>query len=105
MKKLKKGDEVIVIAGKDKGKRGRILSFAGGKVVVENVNLVKKNVKADPNSNKPGGVIDKSMPLDSSNVQLFDASTGKGSRVGIRLVDGERVRYFKKSDQLIDIKK
>ena len=105
MNKLKKGDEVIVIAGKDKGKRGKVLSFIdnGDKVVVDGINIAKKHVKANPNTGERGGIVDKSMPIHRSNVMVYDATKKKGSRVGIKtLKDGERVRYLKASDQVVD---
>jgi large subunit ribosomal protein L24 len=105
MKKLRKGDDVIVIAGKDKGKRGSILALKdkGKKVLVSGVNLAKKHVKANPNSGERGGIVPKEMPLDRSNVMAFDPTSKKASRVGIRtLKDGELVRYYKSSDQLIE---
>jgi large subunit ribosomal protein L24 len=107
MKKLKKGDDVIVIAGKDKGKRGLVLAILDGgkKVTVDGINLAKKSVKADPNKGERGGIVDKIMPIDASNVALYDPTEKKGSRVGIRVLeDGQRVRYFKASDQLVDVK-
>lgn len=107
MKKIKKGDEVIVIAGKDKGKRGVVLSVVqqGAKVLVEGVNLAKKHVKANPNAGETGGIVTKVMPLHRSNVMIYDEGKQKRSRVGIRtLKDGQRVRYFKASDQVIDVK-
>jgi large subunit ribosomal protein L24 len=107
MKKIKKGDQVIVIAGKDKGKKGVILSIlkGGEKVMVEGVNIAKKHVKANPRAGIEGGIVPKTMPIDRSNVMLYDPVAQKGSRVGIRtLADGQRVRYFKASDQVIDVK-
>ena len=108
MKKIKKGDEVIAITGKDKGKRGQVLTvLKGGKqLLVEGINLVKKHVKPNPNTKETGGVVDKTMPIDASNVMLYDPNSNKGSRVGIRVLnDGQRVRYFKSSDQLVDVVK
>jgi len=104
MNKIKKGDMVIVIAGKDKGKKGTVQSvIAGGdSLIVEGINLAKKAVKANPNTGDRGGIVDKTMPIHSSNVMVFDPTTQKGSRVGIRtLKDGQRVRYFKGSDELV----
>ena len=106
MNKIRKGDEVIVIAGRDKGKRGTVTSVLGkgAKLLVDGINTVKKHVKANPNTNDRGGIVIKSMPLDSSNVMLFDTSTQKGSRVGIRiLADGSKVRYFKSTDEVVDV--
>jgi large subunit ribosomal protein L24 len=108
MNKIKKGDEVIVIAGKDKGKRGPILSIVdrGEKVLVEGVNVVKKHTKGNPNSGQAGGIVSKTMPIHRSNVMVYDPTKQKGSRVGIRtLKDGQRTRYFKASDQLVDVNK
>jgi len=105
MKKIRKGDEVIVIAGKDKGKKGSVQAILkqGRALLIEGINLVKKHVKANPNAGEAGGIISKTMPIQASNVMLYDASTGKGSRVGIRILeDGRKVRYFKSSDQVID---
>ncbi|MFZ2315486.1 MAG: 50S ribosomal protein L24 [Gammaproteobacteria bacterium] len=107
MNKFKKGDEIIVIAGKDKGKRGVILSVVDGgeKFLVENINVVKKHVKANPNAGEQGGIISKSMPIHRSNVMVYDATANKGSRVGIRVLkDGQRARFLKASDQLVDVK-
>ena len=107
MMKIKKGDEVIVVAGKDKGKKGLVLTVLdkGKKLLVEGINIAKKHVKGNPNAGEQGGIISKTMPIDRSNVMVFDPTAGKGSRVGIRVLkDGERVRYFKASDQLIDVK-
>jgi large subunit ribosomal protein L24 len=107
MNKIKKGDEVIVITGKDKGKRGTVLSLvdAGERLLVEGINMVKKHVKGNPNEGKQGGIVSKSMPIHRSNVMVYDQTTQKGSRVGIReLKDGKLVRFLKSSDQLVDVK-
>lgn len=107
MNKIKKGDEIIVIAGKDKGKKGTVLSLVGDgkKVLVDGINIAKKHVKGNPNSGERGGIIDRPMPIARSNVMVYDAGSKKGSRVGVRILeDGQRVRYFKGSDQLVDIK-
>ena len=106
MNKLKKGDEVIVIAGKDKGRKGQILAVLaqGKKLLIEGINSVKKHVKANPNTGDKGGVIIKTQPLDRSNVMLYDSSTAKGSRVGIRtLEDGRKVRYYKSTNEVVDV--
>ena len=108
MNKLKKGDEVIIIAGKDKGKRGTVLSVieGGKKLLVDGVNLAKKNIKANPNTGERGGIIDKAMPIHRSNVMVYDPTKQKGSRVGVRVLkDGQRVRFLKASDQLVEVKK
>ena len=104
MRKIKKGDEVIVISGKDKGKRGSVLSVADDRVLVENCNIAKKHVKPNPNVGETGGILDKEMPLHISNIALFNPATGKADRVGIKtLKDGSRVRYFKSNDEVVDI--
>src|SRR5579862_8945330 len=98
MEKLRKGDEVIVIAGRDKGRKGLINSVLekGERFLVEGVNLVKKTEKADPNKGKQGGIVTKSAPIHRSNVMLVNPGTQKGDRVGIRVLDdGRKVRYFK----------
>lgn len=105
MKRIKKGDEIIVIAGKDKGRRGAVLHVLdNGKVLVENVNVVKKHQKPNPNVGIQGGIIEKEMPLQASNVMLFNPITNKGDRVGIKtLEDGRRVRIFKSNNEVVDI--
>ncbi|WP_244815019.1 50S ribosomal protein L24 [Caballeronia sp. Lep1P3] len=94
MNKIRKGDEVIVITGKDKGKRGTVLVVDGERVTVEGINLVKKHVKPNPMKGTTGGVEAKTMPLHISNVALVDAN-GKASRVGIKVEDGKKVRFLK----------
>jgi len=104
MNKIKKGDMVIAIAGKDKGKKGAVLSVleGGDYLMVEGINVVKKAVKANPSTGERGGFADKTMRIHASNVMSFDPTTQKGSRVGIRtLKDGERVRFYKGSGELV----
>ncbi len=104
MKKIKAGDDVIAIAGKDKGKRGKVLAvlMGGKKVLVEGLNMVTKCVKANPETNEEGGFRQKATPIDRSNVMLYDGSKNKRARVGIRVAeDGKSVRYFKGSNELI----
>ena len=105
MNKIKKGDQVIVIAGKDKGRQGTVTKvYDDGRVLVENVNIVKKAQKPNPNAGVTGGIIDKEMPLDRSNVMLFNPATGKGDRIGIKtLEDNTKVRYFKSNGEVVDI--
>lgn len=105
MQRIKQGDEVIVIAGKDKGRRGTVLSvLESGRVLVEGINMVKKHQKPNPNAGIQGGIIDKEMPLHASNVMLFNPNTEKGDRVGVRrLEDGRKVRYFKSNNEVVDI--
>jgi len=105
MNKLKKGDEVIVIAGKDKGKRGTVTEvlLQGAKLLIDGINNVKKHVKANPNADERGGIIMKNLPIVGSNVMLYNPATEKGSRVGIRLLDdGRKVRYFKSTGEVVD---
>jgi len=105
MQKLKKGDEVIVTAGKDKGRRGTIQQLLdNGKVLVEGVNMVKKHAKPNPMKGEQGGIVNKEMPLDRSNIMLFNPATDKGDRVGIKtLDDGKKVRYFKSNNEVVDV--
>lgn len=99
MNKIRKGDDVIVIAGRDKGKRGRVLLRADeSHVVVEGVNLVKKHAKPNPMKGTTGGVIDKTMPIHQSNIAIYNPASGKADRVGVKLLaDGKRVRVYKSS--------
>ncbi|WP_304308885.1 50S ribosomal protein L24 [Pseudacidovorax intermedius] len=102
MNKIRKGDKIIVIAGRDKGKQGIVSLRAGEEhVVVEGVNLVKKHAKPNPMKGTTGGIVEKAMPIHQSNVAIFNAATGKADRVGIKLVDGKRVRVFKSSGEEI----
>ena len=105
MRKIKKSDDVIVTAGKDKGKRGSVLRVTDDdRVVVEGCNMVKKHVKPNPNTGESGGIVDKEMPLHISNVALFNPATGKGDRVGVKtLEDGRKVRYFKSNNEVVDL--
>ena len=93
MNKIRKGDQVIVLTGKDKAKRGTVLAVDGDKLVVEGVNVAKKHVKPNPMKGTQGGVVDKTMPIHVSNVALVDAN-GKPSRVGIKVDDGKKVRFL-----------
>ena len=103
MNKIRKGDDVIVIAGKDKGKRGTVLRMLEDKVLVEGANKVKKHQKPNPLKGTTGGIVEKEMPLDMSNVALFNPATKKADRGGIKeLEDGRRVRFFKSNGEMID---
>ena len=103
MNRLKIGDEVIVIAGKDKGRRGTINRVLETKVIVADINVVKKHQKGNPNAGVPGGIVDKEMPIDQSNVMIYNSATGKGDRVGFKtLEDGRKVRYFKSNNEIVD---
>ena len=99
MNKIRKGDEVIVLAGRDKGKRGKVsLRADDSHVLVEGVNMVKKHTKPNPLKGTVGGIVEKAMPIHQSNVAIFNSATGKADRVGIKLLaDGKRVRVFKSS--------
>ena len=105
MNKIRKGDKVIVRTGKDKGRRGTVLQiFDDGRVLVEGVNLVKKHTKPNPNIGEQGGILDKAMPLDVSNVLVFNPKSKKGERIGFRVADdGSRVRVFRGTDDVVDI--
>ena len=105
MNKIRKGDEVVVITGKDKGRRGTVLNvFADDRVLVEGINVAKKHQKGNPNQGVQGGIVDKEMPIAISNVMLFNPKTKKGDRVGIRsLDDGKKVRFFKSNGEVVDI--
>jgi large subunit ribosomal protein L24 len=105
MRRIRKGDEVVVIAGKDKGKRGSITRLMpDGRVVIADVNMVKRHTKPNPARGVPGGIIEKEMPIDASNVMLYNPQTGKGDRVGYKtLGDGRKVRYFKSTNEVVDI--
>lgn len=105
MEKIRKGDEVIVIAGKDKGKRGAVVRRVGAEhVVVEGVNRVKKHVKPNPVKGVVGGVVDKDMPLHVSNVSLYNPATKKADRVGFKLLeDGKKVRIFKSNGEVVGV--
>jgi len=103
MSKIRKGDEVVVIAGRDKGRRGTVVRVLEGQVLVENLNVVKKHQKPNPQKNIPGGIIEKEMPLDVSNVMLWNPAAKKGDRVGYRtLGDGKKVRFFKSNKEVVD---
>ncbi|VAX14028.1 LSU ribosomal protein L24p (L26e) [hydrothermal vent metagenome] len=106
MNKIKKGDDVIVIAGKDKGKRGTVTRVVtdSARVFVENVNVVKKHQKPNPAAGVPGGIIEKEMPLDVSNIAIFNPATGKADRLGFKfLEDGRKVRFFKSNGEVLDV--
>lgn len=105
MTKIKRDDEVIVITGKDKGKRGKVVTVLEDRVVVSGINLVKKHVKANPNRGTQGGIVEQEAALHISNVALFNAATQKADRVGYKLLeDGAKVRVFKSSGDVVDVK-
>jgi large subunit ribosomal protein L24 len=108
MQKIKKNDEVIIIAGKNKGARGKVLRVIKrgamvAKVVIEGVNLIKKHTRGNPNANQPGGIIEREAALDVSNVALFNPLTKKADKVGFKILDGKKVRYFKSNNELVEV--
>jgi len=104
MRKIKKGDDIMVIAGKDKGKRGTVLRVVDAEhLVVEGVNVVKKHRRPNPMKGETGGIVDKEMPLHVSNVAIFNPVTKKADRVGVKVLDGgRRVRVFRSNGEMID---
>jgi len=106
MKRIKKGDDVIVISGKDKGRRGTVLrvSDEDERVLVEGVNVVRKHQKPNPNAGVQGGIVEQERAVHVSNVKLYNPVTGKGDRIGIKtLEDGRKVRFFKSNNEVVDV--
>lgn len=105
MRKLRKGDQVVVLTGKDKGKQGAVLRvLPDDRVLVENVNMVKRHTRPNPNRGVTGGILDKEAPIHISNVALYNSAVGKGERVGIKMLeDGRKVRYFKRTGEVVDL--
>ena len=102
MNRIKKGDEVIVTAGKDKGKRGDVVRVMGDKVVVSNINVIKRHTKPNPQAGQPGGVIEREAPIHISNVMLFNPASGKGERVATKVLEnGTRLRVFRSSGEAV----
>lgn len=106
MEKIRKGDDVVVLAGRDKGKHGTVLKMLGnGRVLVDNVNLVKRHTKPNPNKGQTGGIVEKEASIQVSNLAVFNPTTKKADRVGFKtLEDGRKVRYFKSDGEVVDIK-
>lgn len=104
MRKIRRGDDVVVIAGKDRGRRGSVIRVVSDdRVVVQNVNLVKKHQKPNPNMGRTGGIVEKEMPLHISNVMLFNPATAKGDRVSFKtLEDGRKVRVYRSNGEVVD---
>jgi len=104
MQKIRQGDEVVVLIGKDKGKQGKILNIIDGqKVLVEGINRVKKHQKGNPNAGVQGGIIDKDMPISISNIALYNPETKKADKVGFKFLDdGKKVRFFKSTNEVVD---
>ena len=102
MNRIKKGDQVVVTAGKDKGKRGDVVRVDGDKVVVSNVNIIKRHTKPNPQAGQPGGVIEREAPIHISNVMLFNPASGKGERIASKVLeDGRKVRVFRSSGEAV----
>ncbi|MCY4351054.1 MAG: 50S ribosomal protein L24 [Thiotrichales bacterium] len=105
-RRIRKGDEVVVLAGRNRGQRGRVLEVDAerGRVVVEGINVVKRHTRPNPQKGTSGGIIESEASVHVSNVALFNSITGKGDRIGIRTMeDGRKVRYFKSTDEVVDI--
>ena len=103
MNRIRKGDQVIVIAGADKGKKGEVVRVLGDKVVVQNIHIVKRHTKPNPQAGQPGGIVEREAPIHSSNVMLLNPATGKGERVGFKVLgDGRKVRVFRSSGEAPD---
>lgn len=106
MNRLKAGDHVIVIAGKDKGRTGNVIKLLGDgdSVLVENINMAKRHTRPNPSKNEPGGIIEREMPIDASNVAHYNAVSKKADRVGFRVLeDGTKVRYYKSNGEVVDV--
>lgn len=105
MKRIRKGDQVVVVSGKDKGRQGMVLKItADDRVLIEAVNMAKKHTKANPMQGIEGGIIEKEMPLHISNIMLFNPMTNKGDRIGYKVLDdGRKVRYFKSNGEVVDV--
>ncbi len=105
MRRIRKGDDVIVIAGRDRGRRGNVVRVLDAdRVIVDNVHMIKRHTKPNPARNQPGGIIEKEAPIHVSNVMLYNPMTEKGDRVGFRVLeDGRKVRYFKSNNEVVDV--
>lgn len=104
MKRIKKGDEVIILIGKDKGRHGKVLNVSLDRVLVEGINMVKKCVRPNPNKNEQGGIIDREASLALSNVALYNPSTKKADKVGFKiLADGKKIRVFKSNGEAVEV--
>lgn len=103
MNRIRKGDQVIVIAGADKGKKGEVVRVAGDKLVVQNINIIKRHTKPNPQAGQAGGIIEREAPIHISNVMLFNSAVGKGDRVGFKVLeDGRKVRVFRSNGEALD---
>lgn len=104
MQKIRKGDEVIVLTGRDKTRRGTVLAVDGDRIVVEGINIAKKHVRPNPMSGVQGGIVDKTMPIHISNIALVNPETNKADRVGFDVVDGRKVRVFRSNGKVVGAK-
>lgn len=105
MQNIRKGDEVIVLSGRDRSRRGTVLARVGADhVLVEGINVVKKHAKGNPMAGTPGGIVDKTLPIHISNVAIYNPETGKGDRVGVKVVDGAKVRIFRSNGAVVGAK-
>jgi large subunit ribosomal protein L24 len=103
MNKIRKGDEVVVITGKDKGRRGKVSEVLDtGKLLVEGINVAKKHQKPNPNAGVTGGIVDQEMPIQASNVMLWNPGTDKRDRIGFKTVGEKKVRFFKSNGEVLD---
>ena len=103
MNRIRKGDQVIVITGADKGKKGEVVRVAGDRVVVQNINIIKRHTKPNPQAGQAGGIVEREAPIHISNVMLFNSASGKGERVGFKMLgDGRKVRVFRSSGEALD---
>jgi len=105
MNRIRKGDQVIVIAGRDKGRRGTVATVrTDGRLIVDGINMVKRHTKGNPMTGQQGGIVEKEAPIQASNVMLFNPATDKGDRVGFRVLDdGRKVRFFKSTNEVVDL--
>lgn len=103
MSRIRKGDQVLVITGKNKGQKGEVVRVVGDRLVVSNINLIKRHTKANPQANQAGGIVEREAPIHISNVMLLNPATGKGDRVGIKVLgDGRKLRVFRSSGEAVD---
>ena len=103
MNRIRKGDQVVIISGADKGKKGEVVRVLGEKVVVQNINIIKRHTKPNPQAGQAGGIIEREAPIHISNVMLFNTGSGKGERVGFKVLgDGRKVRVFRSSGEALD---
>jgi large subunit ribosomal protein L24 len=104
MNKIKSEDEVIVIAGKDKGKRGKVQRLLdNGKLVISGINMIKRHTKPNPQAGVAGGIVESEAPIQASNIAIYNNATNKADRIGFRVEDGKKVRFFKSNNELVDL--